>query len=102
MLETVWCAAERMTRSGRVLGPEQRIPVYDALRAVTVNGAYQYFEEGTKGSLRPGKRADLVMLSADPLAVDREEIRGIRVLETVRAGKTIYSGEEKQNEEGTQ
>ena len=90
MLETVWCAANRLTRAGRLLGGEERIPVLEALRAVTVNAARQYGEEGRKGSLAPGKRADLVLLSADPLAVDRTEIRGIRVLETVRAGETIF------------
>ena len=90
MLETVWCAAERMTRSGRVLGPEQRIPVYDALRAVTANAAWQYFEEGSKGTLAPGKRADLVILDRDPLATPPERLREVQVLATVKGGQTIY------------
>ena len=93
MLETVWCAANRLTRSGRLLGEDERIPVLEALRAVTVNAAWQYFEEERKGSLRPGKRADLVLLSADPLAVPAEEIREIQVLETIKAGETIYQSE---------
>ena len=90
MLETVWCAAERMTRSGRVLGPEQRIPVYDALRAVTANAAWQYFEEDSKGTLAPGKRADLVILDRDPLATPPERLREVQVLATVKDGQTIY------------
>lgn len=95
MLETVWCAANRLTRSGRLLGEDERIPVLEALRAVTVNAAWQYFEEEHKGSLRPGKRADLVLLSADPLAVPVEKIREIQVLETIKAGETIYQSENK-------
>lgn len=95
MLETVWCAANRLTRSGRVLGAEERIPVLEALRAVTVNAAWQYFEEDTKGSLRAGKRADLVLLSEDPLAVPVEKLREIEVLETVKAGQVIYQKEGK-------
>ena len=58
MLETVWCAVNRVTRSGAVLGPEQRIPVYEALRAVTANAAWQYFEENSKGTLAPGRPGD--------------------------------------------
>ena len=53
------------------------------------------FEEDTKGTLRPGKRADLVVLSADPLAVPPEALREIQVLETVQAGETIYTQEGK-------
>lgn len=90
MLETVWAAANRLTRAGRLLGPEERIPVLEALRAVTVRAAYQYFEEGRKGSLRAGKRADLAVLSADPLAVDPMSIRELRVLETIKGGQTLY------------
>lgn len=93
MLETVWCAANRITRSGRLLGGEERIPVLEALRAVTVNAAWQYFEEAEKGSLHPGKRADLVILSDDPLAVAVDRIREIQVLETIKAGQTLYRKE---------
>ena len=95
MLETVWCAANRLTRAGRLLGGDERIPVLEALRAVTVNAAWQYFEEEHKGSLRPGKRADLVILSADPLAVPADRVRDIQVLETIKAGETIYAKETK-------
>lgn len=90
MLHTIWCAVERVTKDGVTLGEDERIPVMDALRAVTVNAARQYFEEARKGSLRPGKTADLVLLDADPLAVPPERLRDIRVLETVKAGETIF------------
>ena len=90
MLETVWCAANRRTKAGRVLGPAQRIPVYQALRAVTANAAYQYFEEDTRGTLRPGKKADFVILSQNPLAVPPEEVRGIKVLATIKNGAPLY------------
>ena len=90
MLGTVWCAVNRLMESGAVLGADQRIPVEDALRAVTVHAAYQYFEEARRGSLRPGEAADLVLLDADPLAVGPDALRRVRVLETVKAGETIY------------
>lgn len=90
IIETVWCAAVRRTRSGRSLGPEERVDARTALEAVTANAAYQYFEEGEKGTLTPGKRADLVILDRDPLAVPPEEIRHIRVEETWKDGRRIY------------
>ena len=55
-----------------------------------MNAARQYFEEARKGSLRPGKTPDLVLLDADPLAVSTDRLRDIRVLETVKAGETIF------------
>lgn len=90
MLETVWCAVLRKTKEGRILGPEERISVLDALRAVTIHSAYQYFEERQKGSIAPGKKADFVVLNRDPLAVEPEALRDIQVLETIQGGRTIY------------
>ena len=90
MLETVWCAVNRRTRDGRLLGADERIPVLEALKAVTINGAYQYFEEDKKGSLAPGKLADLVVLDRNPLKVSEKEIRDIRVLATIKEGTEIY------------
>lgn len=90
MLETVWCAVNRRTRDGRLLGADERIPVLEALKAVTINGAYQYFEEDKKGSLAPGKLADLVILDHDPLKVPENELREIRVLATIKEGTEIY------------
>ncbi|MNS80535.1 N-substituted formamide deformylase precursor [compost metagenome] len=73
-----------------VLGPDQRIPVIDALKAITINAAYQYQEEDTKGSLKVGKIADLVILNKDPLTIDPKELRSIQVQETIKDGKTVF------------
>ncbi|MCK9538493.1 amidohydrolase [Dokdonella sp.] len=88
---TVWTAVNRTTRSGVLLGPEERITPLQALKAITINAAYQYFEESSKGSIEPGKRADLVILDADPLTVEPMSIKDIAVLETIKDGRTIYA-----------
>ncbi len=80
----------RVTRSGQVLGPEQRVSVMDAIKSITINAAYQYFEEKSKGSLEPGKLADLVILDGNPLTVDPMAIKDLTVIETIKDGKTIY------------
>ncbi len=87
---TIWTAVNRTTRSGRVLGPGERVAPLDALKAVTIDAAYQYFEETTKGSIEAGKLADLVILSDNPLTIDPAKIADIRVLETIKEGKTVY------------
>jgi predicted amidohydrolase YtcJ len=74
-----------------VVGAEQRISPLAALKAVTIDAAYAYFEEDRKGSIAPGKFADLVILSDNPLTVDPMAIRDIRVLETIKEGRTIYA-----------
>ncbi len=83
-------AVNRKTAKGRVLGAEQTITVKEALKAVTVNGAYQIFEENRKGSIAAGKAADFVILEENPLLVPEERLRDIKVLETIKAGETIY------------
>ena len=80
-----------MTRRGAVLGPELRLSPREALKAVTIHAAYQYFMENERGSIAPGKRADLVILSGDPTAVEPMSIRQIRVLETIKDGTTVYA-----------
>lgn len=89
MFHTVWCAVNRITRGGRVLGEDQCCTVYEALRAVTASAAYAYFEEDTKGTIRAGKAADLIILDKNPMEVPKEEIRKIRVLETIKDGETV-------------
>lgn len=89
MLETVWCAVERTTQKGVTLGPEQRLTPYQALRAVTADAAYAIFEEREKGTLSPGKRTDLILLDRDPLTCPPREIKQIRVLETIKDGRTV-------------
>ena len=88
---TVWTAVNRPLRSGGVLGADQRITPYQALQAITINAAYQYREDATKGSVAAGKRADFVILSADPTKVAPETIKDIHVVETIKDGRTIYN-----------
>lgn len=90
MLMTVWCAVNRLTRAGVLLGEEERVTPLAALKAVTIHAAYQYGEESCKGSIRAGKRADFVVLDRNPLRVDPLEIRHIVVRRTIRAGQTLY------------
>ncbi len=92
---TIWTAVNRVSRSGAVIGPDERITPLQALKAITINAAYQYREEDSKGSIEPGKRADLVVLSADPLTVDPMTIKDIEVLETVKDGRTVYTADAK-------
>ncbi|MEG1481396.1 amidohydrolase [Clostridium sp.] len=90
MLETVWCAVNRISKDGVVIGDFERISPLDALRGITINGAYQYSEEDLKGSIKIGKLADLVVLDRNPLKVDPIEIKNINVLETIKEGVTLY------------
>lgn len=90
LLTAVYSAVNRKTRSGRILGPNERIKPIEALKAITINAAYQYHEENTKGSLKVGKLADMVVLDQDPLTINPEKIREIKVLETIKEGKSVY------------
>jgi predicted amidohydrolase YtcJ len=90
MLLSIWAAVNRVSRSGRTVGPEERVSVWEALRAVTADAAFQYGEEDSKGLLREGMRADLVILSENPLAADPQDLRGIRVLETIKDGEVVH------------
>lgn len=73
-----------------MLGPAQRLPVYAALQAMTIWPARQHFEDRTKGSLEAGKRADLVILDSNPLETAPEKLLDIRVLQTIKDGKTVF------------
>lgn len=75
---------------GQVLGPAERISVDDAIRASTINAAYQHFEEADKGSIETGKLADFVILSASPFQVEPMAIRHLQIIETIKEGRTIY------------
>ncbi|MEG2603489.1 MAG: amidohydrolase [Clostridia bacterium] len=91
MLETIACAVNRTTKNGTVLGADECIPVYEALKAVTLNAAYQYFEEDQKGSIRVGKCADFVILDQNPLTVHSMDIRNITVLATIKQDQVLFS-----------
>lgn len=88
-LQAVWSMVHRQTYGGDVLGPEQRISVMDALRAVTIDAAWQVFQEGNRGSLEPGKFADLIILSASPLN-NPMGMRELKIEQTLIGGATIY------------
>jgi len=90
-LFVVWTAVNRVSREGTVIGADERIAPLQALKAITLDGAYMYREEKTKGSLEVGKLADLVILSENPLTVDAMKIKDIRVIETIKEGKTVYA-----------
>ena len=87
----IWSAVTRKSRSGEVIGPDERVTPLQALKAITINAAHQYWEEDKKGSIELGKLADLVILSDNPLTVKPDAIRDIKVLETIKEGKTIYT-----------
>jgi predicted amidohydrolase YtcJ len=90
MIRLLWATTNRLTRSGQTLGEEQRISTMDGLRAITSHAAYQYFEEGSKGSITPGKQADLVILSKNPLDMEQADLLDLKVLKTLSRGKTVY------------
>ena len=90
IMRLVSISVNRLTRSGHILGPEQRTSVEEALYAVTQGAAYQYFEESDKGSIAVGKRADFVVLEKNPMKVDPLVLADIAVIETFSRGKSIY------------
>ena len=90
---TIWTAVNRVSRSGAIIGPDERVTPLQALKAITINGAYIYREEASKGSLEPGKLADMVILDKNPLTVAPMTIRDIKVVETIKEGKTVYKAQ---------
>jgi predicted amidohydrolase YtcJ len=80
----------RARGSGRVVGPEHRVDPITALKAMTLWSAYAHHEESMKGSLEPGKLADFAILSADPTAIRPTGIAEVKVLETIKEGKTVF------------
>jgi len=90
MMRLVWSSVNRRTRSGDILGPLERITPYRALQQVTINAAWQIHEDDSKGSISVGKRADLVVLDRNPLDVDKMKLKDIKVVATIKDGKTIF------------
>jgi hypothetical protein len=89
-MRMIWSAVKRESRSGRIIGPDERVDRWNALKALTINAAWQYFEEDEKGSIEAGKLADLVILDANPLTVETDDILNIKVVETLKEGKSVY------------
>ena len=90
IMRLVSITVNRKTRSGHVLGPHQRATIQEALHAVTLGAAYQYFEEDTKGSIAVGKQADLVILEMNPLTTDPAQLEHIQILETFSRGRSVH------------
>ncbi|NSL54920.1 amidohydrolase [Uliginosibacterium aquaticum] len=88
-LYLAWTAVNRITQSGRVAAPEQRISVDAALRGVTIEAAYSWRKEDLLGSIKPGKIANLTVLEADPYKVDPKKLKDIPVWGTVFEGRVF-------------
>ncbi len=91
ILLLVDAGVNRISGSGQVVGPEECVSPYHALRAVTATAAYVLKEEASKGTLEPGKLADLVILDKNPLKVESTTIKDILVMETIKEGRTVFT-----------
>jgi predicted amidohydrolase YtcJ len=91
-VESYYATVTRRLKDGSIFFGNQKMSRVEALKSYTINGAYAAFEEGIKGSLTPGKLADVTVLSKDILTVPDEEIRSARVLYTIVGGKVLYEG----------
>ena len=89
-MRMMWSACVRRTRSGKILGPGERVGRWDSLKALTIDAAWQIREEDRKGSIEVGKLADLVILDGDPLTAEEDAILDIEVVETFKEGKSVY------------
>src|SRR5690606_13304264 len=92
-LFTAWCAVERRSASGRLIGEHERIEVADALRAITLGAAYTLHLDQQIGSIESGKLADLAILEDDPTAVAPSALRDVRVWGTMLGGRLYRDGE---------
>lgn len=91
IMPLMWAAVNRISKiSGKIYGPEYALTPYQAMLAVTRNAAYQLGEDKSKGSIEIGMRADLVILDKNPLKVDKDAIKDIVIVKTVKDGKTVY------------
>jgi predicted amidohydrolase YtcJ len=90
LMMIMWTAVNRVSRSGTVIGPNERLTPYEALKSITISGAVQFFEEKNKGSITTGKLADLVILDKNPLKVDPMKLKDIKVLETIKEGNSVF------------
>ena len=89
-MRQMWSAMKRETRSGKILGPNERIDAMTALKAMTIDAAWQILEENSKGTIEVGKLADLVILDANPLTTEVDKIVDIAVVETFKEGNSVY------------
>ncbi|MFP5528039.1 amidohydrolase [Peptococcus simiae] len=94
LFQTIWTAVTRQTKKGITLGQDEQVSVWEALKALTVNAAFAYFEENEKGSLEVGKKAEFIIVSDNPLQVEKNHLRNITVLACIKQGKCLYSSRE--------
>lgn len=90
LMQVVWASVNRVSRTGKVIGGQERISAYEALKTITIDAAYQHFEDAQKGSLEEGKLADMVILSENPLTIDSMRLNQIAVLQTIKDGQVVY------------
>ncbi|MGY3894773.1 amidohydrolase [Aeromonas enterica] len=100
-MRVYYATVNRISRTGRAIGPDQRVSALDGLKAQTLWAATQYKEERSKGSLEVGKLADMVVLSANPLKVKPETLADIRIEETIKEGVSIYHRDGQTAQEST-
>lgn len=90
LMMILWTTVNRVSRTGTVMGPDERLTPYEAMKSITIWGAEQFFEEGKKGTLTQGKLADMVILDKNPLKVDPMTLKDIKVVETIKEGNTVF------------
>jgi predicted amidohydrolase YtcJ len=90
LMQVAWATVNRTSRSGTVIGPDERVTPCEAMRMITLWAAEQFGEQATKGSIEVGKLADLVALSDNPGTMDPVKINQVQVLWTIKEGKTVW------------
>ena len=90
LMQVAWATVNRTSRSGQVIGPDERVTPYEAMKMITIWGAEQFGEQASKGSIKEGKLADFVVLSDNPVTIDPQQINKIQVLETIKEGKSVW------------
>ena len=91
LMQVVWATVNRTSRSGKIVGAGERVSPYEAMKMITLWGAEQFGEAESKGSIKVGKLADLVVLSDNPITMDKALINKVQVLETIKEGKTVWT-----------
>jgi predicted amidohydrolase YtcJ len=89
-MRVIWTAVTRQSRAGKIIGPAERVSVWQALKALTTEPAWQIREEDHKGAIAEGKLADLVILDDNPMTVPTDKILDIAVIETFKEGESVY------------
>lgn len=93
MFRTIWCSVNRITLNGVTIGEDEKISVLDAIKAVTINAAKQYFEDYKKGSLEKGKFADMIIIDKNPFEINPLDLYKIKIFETIKSGEVLYKAD---------